>query len=170
MKHQAGVTLVETLLCITLLSVVLSLSVSGFGYLRETQIQQITRENLASSLASARQAAVNHRQQVVMCPSSTGSTCSGNSNEWSNGWIAYVDSNGNKSYDEGEQLLFHYKNTRVNTNKVISNTVAIAFNPNGIVNSTAFQVCSTSVTSENQKISIGLLGRIKQESENAACS
>ncbi len=170
MKHQAGVTLVETLLCITLLSVVLSLSVSGFGYLRETQNQQITRENLASSLASARQAAVNHRQQVVMCPSINGLSCTGNINRWTNGWIAYVDSNGNKSRNAGEQILFHYKNSRANTNKVISNATAIAFNPNGIVNSTEFQVCSTSVTSENQKISIGLLGRIKQESENAACS
>lgn len=170
MKHQAGVTLVETLLCITLLSVVLSLSVSGFDYLRETQTQQVTRENLASSLASARQAAVNHRQQVVMCPSITGLSCSGNSSRWTNGWIAYVDSNSSKTYNAGEQILFHYKNSRANTNKVINSTVAIAFNPNGIVNSTAFQVCSTSVTSENKKISIGLLGRIKQESENAACS
>ena len=170
MKHQAGVTLVETMLCITLLSIVLSLSVSGFGYLRETQTQQITRENLASSLASARQAAVNHRQQVVMCPSLTGSSCTGNSQGWTNGWIAYVDSNGDKTYSADERILFYYKNSRANTNKVISNTVAIAFNPNGIVNNTEFQVCSTSVTSENKKISIGLLGRIKQESENAACS
>ena len=168
MKSQAGVTLIESMICVALVAIVLSLSVSGFSYLKESQHQQITRESLVSALASARQAAMHKRQSVYMCASSNGSTCG---NDWSKGWITYLDGDNN---DKPDTVLIAYSNKSSSNGKIKpdGNTTKLAFQPNGIITggSNGFQVCSTSLTSENQKITIGLLGQIKKESTNVACS
>lgn len=171
MKHQAGVTLIELLICVALLAIVLNLSVSGFSYLRESQTQQVTRENLSSSLSSARQAAVTHRLPVYMCPSSDGSACSTAKSDWTNGWIIFVDVNDNKSFDADTDIkLLANKNKASKTAKVITDMSIVSFKPNGIVSNAEFQVCSTFISSENQKISIGPLGLVKKESSSASCS
>lgn len=168
MKSQAGVTLIESMICVALMAIVLSLSVSGFGYLRESQNQQITRESLVSALASARQAAVHKRQSVYMCASSDGSSCS---NDWSKGWITFLDSDNNGTPD---RVLIAYSNKSGSSGKIKSdnNTTKLTFKPNGIVSggNTGFQVCSTSLASENHKITVTLLGQVKKESTDVACS
>lgn len=172
MKSQAGVTLIETMICVALMAIVLSLSVSGFSYLRETQNQQITRESLASTLSSARQAAVSQRKVVYMCPSNDGgNSCSQDNNDWAKGWITYVDVNGNAAFNTGDTVLLNFKN-KSNGGSTVNTTAGktqIAFKPNGIVTATTFKVCSATIQQENHTIAIGTLGSISREALDASC-
>lgn len=82
-----------------------------------------------------------------------------------------MDVNDNKSFDaDTDTKLLAHKNKASKTAKVITDMSIVSFKPNGIVSNAEFQVCSTSISSENQKISIGPLGLVKKESSSASCS
>ena len=173
MKHQAGVTLIELMICVALLAIVLNLSVSGFSSLRESQNQQITRESLASSLNSARQAAVSKRKVVYMCPTSdSGLSCSADKKDWAKGWMAYAEVDGVNGYTAGDTRIFIYANKSSSAAKLEPSGASnqVVFKPNGIVTATTFNVCSSISPSENHTIEINVLGAISKESTaDAAC-
>lgn len=173
MKHQAGVTLIELMICVALVAIVLNLSISGFSYLHESQNQQITRESLASSLNSARQAAVTKRKVVYMCPTSnSGQSCSADKADWAKGWMAYAEVDAINGYSAGDTRIFIYENKSSSSAKLETTgaSTQVIFKPNGIVTATTFNICSGITPSENHTIEINVLGAISKESAaDAAC-
>lgn len=61
---------------------------------------------LTSSLAEGRLAAVAFGQDVVVCPSTDGVTCSGGT-RWEHGWITFRDTNGDRQRGATEELRLH---------------------------------------------------------------
>jgi type IV fimbrial biogenesis protein FimT len=99
-----GFTLVELLLGLGVLVILLFIGVPSFQDLTARhQITNATNDILAS-LQLARADAVKQVRDVSICPSTSGSGCTGGTS-WSDGWIAFRDPNANTAVDEGEVVL-----------------------------------------------------------------
>jgi type IV fimbrial biogenesis protein FimT len=58
---------------------------------------------LIGHLAYARSEALKRSQQVSLCVSNNTTGCTGGS--WKDGWIVYIDADGNNSHSAGEEIL-----------------------------------------------------------------
>lgn len=86
MKRISGFTLIELLVTITVVAVLISAAVPSF----KTTIQngRITSQSndFLGALLIARSQAIAVNSDVVVCPSSDGTTCA-NATDWSVGWL-----------------------------------------------------------------------------------
>lgn len=60
---------------------------------------------LVSELSYARSEAVKRSNNVSVCARATDTSCATGSNDWSEGWLVYVESINNNTLDAGEELL-----------------------------------------------------------------
>lgn len=111
-REVKGFTLIELMVVVGVMSILLAV---GLPSLRDT-INRVTTNNqakaLAASLNFARSEAVKHRTNVTVCGSTSGTDCAAAS--WSDGWIVFVDSNGDAnggagSVDAGDTVLRVYQ-------------------------------------------------------------
>jgi type IV fimbrial biogenesis protein FimT len=103
-RQQRGFTLIEAILSLAVLGVVVGIA-----------IPTVTGAVSAAHAGSAKSAmvetfgkALNHSTitgvEVVLCPTAGGDACA-NTTDWSGGWIAFADLDGNRSRGSGETLL-----------------------------------------------------------------
>ncbi len=99
-----GLTLVEMLVTLTVASVVLVTGIPEFKRILASN-RMISEINvLVAHLHLARSEAVNRGKRAVLCPSSDGAQCLG-SPAWHQGYILFVDDNGNRELDGREPLI-----------------------------------------------------------------
>lgn len=99
MRRARGFTMIELMITVALLAIALSL---GTPYIRDAVMNmRMTAQanDLMADLALARSEAVKRNVSVLLCTSTNGTTCSGNS--WADGWIVFPDANGNGQQDTG---------------------------------------------------------------------
>lgn len=97
-----GFTLVELMVAIAVLAVLAAIAFPSFqGTIRSNRIATATNELLAG-IALARAEAVRNPGGAGLCASLAGSACDG---EWNDGWLVWIDVNGNGSLDDGERIL-----------------------------------------------------------------
>ncbi len=103
MKKQRGFNIIELMVTIAVLGVLMGVGVPGIqGYIYNNRLTtQIN--SLTISLLHARSEAVKRNQRVVVCVSTDGTQCAagGGGTLWSNGWIVFVDRNGDSDIDTG---------------------------------------------------------------------
>jgi type IV fimbrial biogenesis protein FimT len=105
MRQQRGVTILELLIVITLLSVILAIAVPGYRQLVLNNRQATAVNELVTALQLARSEAITRNVAapavVSVCASSNGTGCSGT---WSDGWIVFIDSDGPAAINVDEVL------------------------------------------------------------------
>lgn len=104
---ESGFGLIELLI---VLSIIATIAFSTSFYLTSSPVQQVTqqRQQLQQFIYLARQKAIVQRQTITICPVdiNTQNTAKQCINQWlTNNWYMFVDSNNNKAYDQGEQLM-----------------------------------------------------------------
>ncbi len=104
-RHGAGFSLVELLLVITLALVLLSVGVPSLRAWTVKRALQQTAEALVSDLRLARSEAVKRGALVAVCASVNGQSCAASEGTWADGWLVFVDRNGNRGVDAGEDIL-----------------------------------------------------------------
>jgi type IV fimbrial biogenesis protein FimT len=62
-------------------------------------------DTLVSDFRYARSEAVKRTNRVTICASSNGTSCTGAGALWKDGWIVFVDENGNNTVDAGDVVL-----------------------------------------------------------------
>ena len=99
MRYKRGFTLVELLITIVVASILIAVAVPAFSsFVQNNRIAAQTNE-LVTAIATARSEAIKRKQDVTVCNSSDGATCTGS---WSQGWILFTDTNSNGTVDAGD--------------------------------------------------------------------
>ncbi len=103
--RQTGLTLVELMVTVAVMIILLSVGVPSFqGHMKDNRrINQINE--LVSAMNLARSEATKGSGMVALCPSTSGSTCSGGT--FDSGWIVFVNSDSDTppAVDRGEVIL-----------------------------------------------------------------
>jgi type IV fimbrial biogenesis protein FimT len=103
-RHLLGITLIETIIVLAVVAIIAAIGLPSLqGTLSGTHATAVGNR-LLTDMARARSEAIMSRYPTVICPSRDNSTCSGAS-DWSNGWIVFVDRDGNDQRSSSEQLL-----------------------------------------------------------------
>ena len=102
--RHAGFTLVELMVTVTLSVILIAIAVPSFGTLLASRAAQAAADNLVSDLRLARFEAIKLSRTVSVCSSISGETCS-DSASWKDGWIVFVDADGDGSLDSGDEVL-----------------------------------------------------------------
>ena len=103
MKKNTGFTLLELLITVTLISIVMAIGVPSMRDFIKNDRLSTQINTLVGHLAYARSEAVLRHVPVIVCASSTLTSC--NSSDWAEGWIIFVDDDSNSDLSAGEDLL-----------------------------------------------------------------
>lgn len=157
-SHQHGLTLIELMVAIAIVAIIGTIGVPSFRQAMQAQQTESQREALLNSITTARQTSQQRSLPVLLCPSTNASSCSTNSNDWSKGWLAYLDANRDNAFNTGEEVISAHQYE--GSVKVISTVLNLAFRANGIVTVANIKVCSNDESSTNKAIDINPLGAI----------
>ena len=130
-RKQAGFTLTELIVAVSVAGVLLGLAIPSYTAFTKNSNMITSANALLSDLQYARNAAITRNQRVEVCPSSTGSDC--DSTNWADGWIVFVDQNGDLTFDAGEPIeRIGRKLTALSLASVTTTfTASLTYRPNG---------------------------------------
>lgn len=89
-KGGRGLTLVELVAALAVLTIMVTLGIPAFQRLVERARTGAAHHQLTASLMLARTAAISRREPVAMCPSADGVRCRADV-AWEQGWIVFPD-------------------------------------------------------------------------------
>lgn len=106
-KNLEGFTLIELMITVAIAAVLLAVAVPSFtNTIKRNQIDSQLRE-LASHVTLARSEAISRSVTVTICRSNDQATCTSTlaNGNWSDGWITFIDVDGDATVDLDDTLL-----------------------------------------------------------------
>jgi type IV fimbrial biogenesis protein FimT len=169
-RQIKGFTLIELMIGLALGAIILTLAVPSFSTAMKNNKVLSTTNELITDINFARGEAVKRGQPVVLCrsasPANTSPTCSGTANTWTTGWLVFVDTNGDDSYDSATDTLVRIGNPVDESLTVKTNATAnqnVTYNPDGTTksggNTAVFAVCDDRGESEGRQVQVNATGR-----------
>lgn len=101
---QQGVTLIELLIGIAVAAILLTIVAPSFNTVIKNNRLATGANQVVSHLSLARSEAIKRGTFVSVCKSSNQTTCS-NSANWEDGWIVFVDEDGDRTIDAGTDTI-----------------------------------------------------------------
>jgi len=167
----AGFTILELLIVLVIVSIVYSSGIpAAWSWILDTR-QRTSSNLLFTHLQMARNTAITHQSNVVVCQSNDGNRCSGRSS-WQYGWIVFTDPNDNEQFDISETLLsvqqplgnqvnIHFSSR--NGGRYVRYTALGSGWPNG-----TFTLCDRRGSSSARAIVLSLTGRPRMDGVTAS--
>lgn len=101
-RNNAGVSLVELLVVLVLAGILLSAAASAYQDVMRRQQLRVAVNDLVAAIDLTRSHAIARGGPVMLGPLEASGT------DWAKGWVVFVDDNGNRRPDVGEQRLFQH--------------------------------------------------------------
>lgn len=161
-KPNQGFTLLELLIALAIISVLMAIGVPSMrDFIKNDRL--VTQINtLVGHLAYARSEAALRHQSVVICASSTRTSCS--TTNWASGWIIFVDSDNNSDFSAGEDMLRVVD--ELSGGNSLSSTVGslVTYDKRGFAPDSAgsFTLCDDRGDAFKKSITISATGRVRQ--------
>ena len=99
-----GFTLIELMLTLAVFAILAAAAAPALGSLIESTESRTARSALITALNTARIFAASKTAHVVACPSADREYC-GRTTEWQQGWIVFIDADGDGLRDAVEDLI-----------------------------------------------------------------
>jgi len=162
MKKNSGFTLIEALITAGLVAIVMAIGLPSMSAFVKNDRLVAQINTLVGHLAYARSEAVLRHQTVIVCASSNQTSCS--SNNWADGWIAFVDSDNNSDFSAGEDMLRAQQPLTGDNTLINSVGASIVYDERGFApNSTgSFSLCDDRGASYMKSITISNTGRVRK--------
>lgn len=133
--RQAGVTLIELLIVVTLAAILMGIGVPSYRYVTTSNRLSTEVNSLLGDLQYARSEAAREGEYVTVCAAQSTSTptcAASTSANWQNGWIVFSDLNNNGTIESTEAVL-RIHNAFSSADTFVSNpaTGAVTFNRDG---------------------------------------
>lgn len=170
-----GFTLIELLFTLAIMGVLMALSLPSFQDTLESSNTNSQIKVLLTTLNLARSEAIKRGSNVAICASSDGTDCE--ADVWSDGWIVFLDNNGDAdgdagSIDNGDVIIRVYDTQGSSAN--LSSTVDLfEYNSQGFSATAGVQtmkICPTSDNADNARsIEIGASGRGRRIETGLTC-
>ncbi|MEM0909392.1 MAG: GspH/FimT family pseudopilin [Pseudomonadota bacterium] len=161
---QNGLTLIELLICIAVLSITFTLSAHSIpGWINHARLTS-SLNNLVGVIQFAKAHAIIEGESTTVCPIATDGTC--NRKYWGQSTVAFVDRNNNKALDSDEQVI-RYVDKSSNKIMIRSSRDQIVFYGDGLLSSPiSVYICLFDHVSElSRGFTISLQGRIKSSKD-----
>ena len=143
-RHRRGVTLVELITTLAVIGISIAVVAPAWSSLSERSRITTAANSLLTDLRFARSTAVTRNRRIGVCPSSDGEHCSGDPAGWHDGYLVFVDADGDRRRSGDEALL--RQRTALPSALRLTTTAgrpAVSFRPDGAAWSTnaTFSVC-----------------------------
>lgn len=107
MKPQTGFTLLEAMVALALAAILLAIALPAFGAVMAAARSAQARAALLATVVDSVRHAGTTGVEVVVCPQAAGGGCA-DSWDWSGGWSAFADLDGDRVHDAHEpQVTAH---------------------------------------------------------------
>jgi type IV fimbrial biogenesis protein FimT len=170
-----GFSLIELLIVIAILGILLALATPGFQDTIESANTNTQVKVMLTTLNLARSEAIKRKQDVSVCATSDGADC--DAGNWSEGWMVFVDNNGDAngasgSVDAGDVVIRVFDtlgagSTATLTVNMISYN-SLGFSATGGVQT--FLICPATNNAANARsIEIGPSGRGRRIEDGLVC-
>jgi type IV fimbrial biogenesis protein FimT len=90
--QQRGFSVTELMIVLTIVAILLGIAVPSFRYITNSYRMSAEVNSLLGDMMYARSEAIKEGQDVTVCASANGATCSGAST-WQSGWVVYPNPN-----------------------------------------------------------------------------
>ena len=150
-RAERGITFVETMVTVSIMLILLMVAVPAYKSTIDGNRRVTYANELLEDLTLARSEAIKRNRQVVVCASSTGTTCvtapGGTPSDWKVGWMTYVDMNGDGLLNASETILRAHPALNLPTGWVATHNLSpytVRFKPTGEINgigSAGFRIC-----------------------------
>ncbi len=160
MNTKRGFTLIELLIVIAIISMLMAIGLSSFQSIMASSRLTSVANAMVSALQLARFEALKQHKQVVVTKNTS----------WTNGWIVFVDSNGNKAQDSNEPPLAIFDALSsiiaVTNNLATASAGYVYYDANGRSNTKGtFSFCLPAGTNQDfRSVVIAVTGRTHVES------
>lgn len=104
MRRTIGFTLIELATTLAVIAICAGVALPSMLEFLEYQRTSAVTGTLLANMALARTAAVSFNRAAVLCPSTDSTTCA-DGTDWTPGWILFLDDNGNRQVDAGEEII-----------------------------------------------------------------
>ena len=163
MKKESGFTIIELLLVVVMIAILSVFGLPAMGDFVKNNRLTTQINTLVGHLAHARSEAVLRSVPVALCASSDMATCSGVN--WAAGWIMFIDTDRDGSFDAGEEIL--QVKQLLAGNNTLTSTVgggAFSYDSRGFSASgtATFSLCDDRGVPYMKSISISNTGRVRQ--------
>lgn len=102
MRQIGGLSVLELLVSLCVLSVLLGVSIPDYSALTQSLSGDVTLRRLATAVQLSKAAAISQRTTVTLCRSADGRDCGGT---WQDGVILFTDGNRDGTLNDGDRLL-----------------------------------------------------------------
>jgi type IV fimbrial biogenesis protein FimT len=166
-----GVTLMELVIAVAVVGVLAAVALPMFDGAREATRSGAAQQALTASVMLAAGRAATSGRDVVVCPG-VPHACSGGI-DWHRGWIAYVDADGDRVHDVGEDLLQQVAplGGKVRLRSTVGRT-RLVFQPDGgsAGTNTTFTLCDGRGTGRAVALVLNNWGRLRSADADAGAA
>ena len=170
LKTGSGFTLIELMIAISLSVVILTFAVPSFSsFIKNGRVTTFTN-TLVTDVNFARQEAVTRGDKVILCrsanPTAASPSCGGNVNNWSSGWLVFVNKDANTTYDDGTDVLLRATNEVGGGVTIMTNNTSnanLVYNTDGTLDmgggTAVFAVCDNRGEGQGNQLQVSPTGR-----------
>ena len=165
MKYQKGVTLIELMVTVSIVTIILtSVAPSIQSILIKNRIVAEINE-LSSLIQYARHQAIDEQTQIIICPSTDYKNCTTN---WNNPKIVFIDSDGNGIRDDATEALLVASSAIASTHIMTGPALTLQFEDTGAANmTTEILLCHHNQDAKfARSLSVTLQGRVKMSTDS----
>lgn len=167
-KIQAGFTLIELIVSMAIAAIVLSVGVPTFRGVMLDGGMASNANRFVASINLARSSAVRHQRDATICASADYNaatpTCGGG-NDWSNGWIVYVDKDRDGAVD-ADEVLTVTEPMNANTTFSSSTVGSFTYDARGFVdNADTIDLCDNRSGETGRRVRVNGAGRVNVSTE-----